>query len=159
MNIKWRKPIERLLDETQQRRVVEAISLINPKAGHAIDSYKMGKEGPRISSIFLVTNEGVLTEIRVDEPGLNFDSALAYGLLNYRVKKSTVNISQAAAQAEGQPPQVNVISFPSVSIVLKHPGELTTQLSYFGEGVDAWLAFAVEALPFRFVRTNAPSGA
>lgn len=152
MTLTWRIAPEKLLDEVELGRVAKVQALFKLQDGKAIDSYSMSPNGPILESVFLANGRYFL-EVSMTGKHLTFDAA-SNKLHNFRVTYGE----------HAQPPEVLGEAHPEVGVApasnsegikfkefvvvrLHHTDTLRSDLSYFGEDMDAWLSYVVDALP------------
>jgi hypothetical protein len=168
MTIKWRIPPSSFLDEVEIEKVYNAARLLKLEYGTAIECYSMSPDGPTVSSIFLASDD-YLCEVHLRTKHQEFDVSAAHTVLNYRLKigesvhgasVDTVDLADISAAvlldselssdlATKRTLASSKIKF--VEVTLKHTEALASQLSYFGDDIDDWLAYFLEAYPTKFL--------
>lgn len=156
MAIQWRVARETLLDSVESSRFDEALRLTTIQDGVAIDSYKMGQDGPYLSSVFVVNDDYIL-EVDLEEDALQFDVASFRNLINFRVKQGRAALVSALMAPKGVPPAGMVKSEPENAAVkyafvfLKHTDVLQSSMIYFGDDCETWLHYLLQHLPMRLL--------
>lgn len=157
MTTKWRISPEKLMDKVELERVSKVRTLLKLDGGTAIDSYDMSPNGPTLSSVFLVSG-GYFCEIKMNDKHLSFDFGRAVNVINYRISfgEHVMQGEAPVTPAESTTPTAADIEKPApvsaklikfVVIDLRHTDILTSRMSYFGDDVDAWLEFVLDAYP------------
>ena len=154
MAIKWRIKPETFMDKVEIARVNNTIARLKLQDGMAIDSYSMSPNGPILSAIFLVGG-GYIAETRMGGKHAEFDASPVKVLVNYRITygeheaQADAAVSTAAAGAGGaaESPSAAAQLTKFVSVVLRHTDSVYTNMSFFGEDVESWLDFVLEAYP------------
>lgn len=155
MPLSWRISPEKLLDQVELGKVSQAMSLLKLTDGKVIDSHSMSPNGPTVESVFVVSGTYF---IEVDMRGkyLQFDVAHTTNLLNYRVTFSEHGqaIERAVAAPESATAESTALPSPEilkitkfVTVNLRHTDTLVSNMSYFGDDIEAWLDYVVDAFP------------
>lgn len=148
MKFEWRIDPDKNLDAIELRRFEKTIALIGIDSGYVVDSYIMSAAGPVLESIFLFGG-GFIVEINLSQKSLNFDLADITRAVNYRVKYSehiqTVNAVVTDAQSGDPATKTIVTEFVQISIA--HTDAVHSQLTYFGNDLNAWVDFCMKAYP------------
>jgi hypothetical protein len=146
MSWNWRIPAEKLLDADEQKRVQRVIAMLGVTAGTVIDSYELGTDGPRLSSVFLVSAP-YLIEVRLDSQAFAFDVVSLTNVLTYLVRISTIFVpgAQPPQASEGQPapPAAEPKKLDFAEIRLSHAEQNRTTMGFFGEDIDAWISWVM----------------
>lgn len=144
------KPYARLVPfETVAQRIKFPQSCLLEDVRFLLPSVALAKDGPVVQSLFLVT-EKYLCEVRLNQNSNNFDIALLTTIGNYRVEIGKQEVTREEAGSENDPAteqRVTKISYDRASIVLRHTIDMSSQLTYVGEGRDAWIQHVFAALP------------
>lgn len=148
MKFEWRVEPEKILDAVEQQRFERVIGLLNIKSGYVIDSYAMAAGGPVLTSLFIIGG-GFVVEVRLSDPNLNFDVVQAKKIINYQVKYSEhiQNADPNATAAENNNIIANSVKTEFGQITVLHSENLRSSLTYFGHGLDEWVAFCIKAYP------------
>lgn len=147
------------MDEVEVGRVNNVIDLLKLKDVIAVDSYAMSANGPILSSVFLLSG-GMLTEVKMGGKYLKFDSCNASQMHNYRV-----SFGEHQVQPEASPKGHDQASVPSepaaataagaitkfVTVHVRHTESLASELTFFGEDLDAWLTFVLDVYPSQLI--------
>lgn len=165
MAITWREPSRVVLDAVEVKRLDDVMSLVNLSSARAVDSYVMSADGPKLSSVFLMS-EILLVEVRLNTKFLSFDLADVKKLQNYRVTFGELEHRVAdiatpeltAAVLPGVEAGVLIEGTTAASaqvvhrtrfveISLSHTDTLVTKMSYFGEDATDWVRYVLDAYP------------
>lgn len=120
----------------------EAIRVILP-------SVTLAKDGPVLKSVHLVT-DSYLCEVRCIPAPVEFDVARLASIVNYRIRIETREITQedAGAPTEGGTERhATKREYDMATVTLAHAYPFATELTYVGEGRDAWLNNVLTAIP------------
>ena len=128
----WR-PYERLVPYDMIAEKIEFVRhCIQESAQFIIPSFILQKDGPVVSSVFLVT-ESYICEMRIHDKSHEFDVSLLGSILNYKLSKGPSKDPQ-------RPYEV-------AEITLTHEGNIASSISYVGESRDEWLRAVLAAIP------------
>ena len=103
---------------------------INSEPDAVLPSYRLGTDGPSLSSVFCVYGD-LLCEVRVaNPPESEFDFVRKDRLVNLRVERSQVQVGE----------DDDVRTYNSVSVTLLHfEAGFRSKLNYIGDDPDSWL--------------------
>lgn len=148
MKFTWRVDPDLILDAVEFERFERVVNLLGIDAGFVVDSYTMSIAGPVLESLFVIGG-GFIVEVRLSDKMSNFDFGSAKNVINYRIKYSehtqACDVSEVAMSGGDQSPLSIVTKFVQISIA--HTEAIHSQLTYFGEDLDAWVSFCVKAYP------------
>jgi len=102
-----------------------------------IPSIVLGTDGPKLESIFLVS-ERLLVEVKNPTGPPCFDFVDRRRVLNYRISLG----EHAVDRAEGQP-----ITYQTASVDLVHFTMFRSTINYAGLDVRSWLETVIRAIP------------
>ena len=135
--------------ETVAQRIEFPKSCLPEDVRFLLPSVSLAKDGPVVQSLFLVT-EKYLCEVRVNQNSNDFDVALLATIGNYRVEIGKQEITREEPASGTDPAtekRVTKITYDTASILFRHTIDMTTQLTYVGEGRDAWIQRVFTAFP------------
>lgn len=155
MPLSWRVSPEKLLDQVELKKVSQALSLLKLTDGKVIDSHSMSPNGPTLESVFVVSGTYFI-EVDMRAKYLEFDVAHTTKLLNYRVTFSehgqaierTASAPELATTESSPLPSPEILKITKfVTVSLRHTDTLVSNMSYFGDDIEAWLEYVVDAFP------------
>ena len=150
MAIQWRINPETFMDKVEIARVQKTIALLKFEEVTAIDSYTMSPNGPILLSILLLSGD-YISEVLMGGKHLSFDFSCAKLLINYRITygEHDAQIDGLAVALETEANASAAVAKPTkfVSIDLRHSDQLKTTMNFFGEDVDSWVDFVLDAYP------------
>ena len=114
-----------------------------------LPSVSLAKDGPVVQSVFLVT-ETYLCEVRLNQNIHDFDIALVATIGNYRVETGKQEITREEPASETGPStekRVTKITYDTATVEFRHTIDMGTELTYVGEGRDAWIEQVLTAFP------------
>ena len=156
MPLSWRVSPEKLLDHVELEKVSQAMALLKLTDGKVIDSHIMSPNGPTLQSVFVVSGT-YFVEIRMGGKHLEFDVARTRNLVNYRVTfnehgqtseravASLVSVSTTEGAPAPSPEILKITKF--VTVNLRHTDTLASGMSYFGDDIEGWLDYVLDAIP------------
>lgn len=158
MATKWRLNPETFMDKVEISRVEKTIARLKIQDAIAIDSYSMSPNGPILSSIYLVGG-GYLSEIKMGGKHSIFDVSHAKTLINYRITygehetqvDSSVSNADTDVRGIDQSPPATAKLTKFVTLDIRHTESLATKINFFGEDLESWLDFVLEAYPLNLL--------
>ena len=135
--------------ETIAQRIEFPKSCLREDVRFLLPSVALAKDGPVVQSLFLFT-ETYLCEVRLNQNANDFDVVLLAAIGNYRVEIGKEEITREEPASENDPATekpVTKLSYDTAKIRLIHTFHQVTDLTYVGEGRDAWIQHALTAMP------------
>ena len=156
MPLSWRVSPEKLLDQVELEKVSRAMSLLKLTDGKVIDSHSMSPNGPTLESVFVVSGTYFI-EVDMRGKHLEFDVARTTNLLNYRItfnehgqaiERAVASLESATTTESAPLPSLEILKVTKfVTVNLRHTDTLVSNMSYFGDDIEAWLDYVVDAFP------------
>ncbi|MFH0980319.1 MAG: hypothetical protein V2A79_02115 [Planctomycetota bacterium] len=144
------QPYARLVPfETIAERMQFPKSCLPEDVRFLLPSVSLAKDGPVVESLFLVT-EQYLCEVRLAQSNRDFDVTLVATIANYRIATGKQEITREEPASGTDPAtekRVTKITYDTAKISFIHTVKVATQLTYVGEGRDAWIQHVFTAFP------------
>lgn len=156
MPLSWRVSPEKILDRVELEKVSRAVALLKLTDGKVIDSHSMSPNGPTLESVFVVSGTYFI-EIGMGGKHLEFDVAHTRKLVNYRVtfnehgqttERAVASLESTATTESAPAPSPEILKITKfVTVNLRHTDSLVSSMSYFGDDIEAWLDYVLDAFP------------
>lgn len=119
--------------------VERVLALVPEKVQAYIPSLELGSDGPRMESVFLVT-ESYLAEVHLQSLGVDFDVIRARTIGNYRIHL----YDHLVKTSDG-----TEVTYEVATIALLHHlgSNFGSRIKYVGPNRQAWLQLVLHALP------------
>ena len=135
--------------ETVTQRIESPKSHLPEDVRFLLPSVTLAKDGPVVQCLFLVT-EKYLCEVRLNQNLNDFDFVLLPTIANYRVEIGEQEITReesASGTDATTEKRVTKITYKTARVAFRHTSGIVTQLTYVGEGRDAWIQQVFTAFP------------
>ena len=144
------KPYAHLIPfETVTERIKFPKSCLAEDVRFLLPSVSLGKDGPVVQNLVLITGR-YICEVRPGHDRQDFDVALLASIANYRVSISEQEVTQEEPVSEKDAVterRVTKITYGTATILFRHDFDMATELTFVGEGRDAWIQHVLTACP------------